>query len=362
MSMTNPLKAQNQPVERKGALAATALLPTSYNAASEPVKRLYEMLTYKRPHGSRSERKFINRFILPLGVQQDAYGNFYKRIGADSHVLWSSHIDSVHATSGRQRLAEVDGWLYSLSNECLGADCATGVWLMSEMIKRNVPGLYVFHRDEESGGRGSTFIANQYKELLEGIDYAIAFDRKGFNSVITHQFGSRCCSNAFADALAAQLGEGWQRDDTGSFTDTAMYVDLVPECSNISVGYLDQHSSREVQYLPFVVDLLETLCRLDVEALPVSRDPTAAAPWDDDRSSAYENRYYKAAYGYSSDYQGYGAAYGTWDDHEPVTHKQTARYRLLEAISDHPDAVAEMLEEYGLGADDILMKVYSDRR
>ncbi|MBB4039092.1 hypothetical protein GGR34_000727 [Microvirga flocculans] len=340
----------------------TALLPKEYEAAPAPLKRLLEMLTYKRPHGSKSERKFINRFIMPLGVVKDNFGNLYKRVGKDSRVLWSCHTDTVHRTSGRQRVRMDDaGWAYAITDECLGADCAAGVWLMTEMIRREVPGLYVFHRDEESGGRGSTFIANHYRELLEGIDYAIAFDRKGFGSVITHQWGGRCCSNAFADALASTLGAGWQKDDGGTFTDTAMYADFVPECSNISVGYVDQHTSRECLYTPFIVDLLEKLCELDVEALPVARDPKAYAHMDDDRTSPYENRYYRAAYGYGyDDYSGYGA-YGTWDDYEPNTRKLSARYRLLEAINDHPDAVAELLEEYGIGADEILMKVYSSR-
>lgn len=345
---------------------ATALLPMAHEAAPEPVKRLYEMLTYKRPHGSKAERKFINRFLMPLGMVKDNYGNLYKRIGKDSRVLWSCHTDTVHRTSGRQRVRDDGaGWLYAITNECLGADCAAGVWLMTEMIRREVPGLYVFHRDEESGGRGSTFIATHYKELLEGIDYAIAFDRKGFNSVITHQWGGRCCSNAFADALASALGNGWQKDDGGTFTDTAMYMDIVPECTNISVGYVDQHTSRECLYSPFILDLLERVCALDVEALPVARDPKAYAAFEDDRSSPYENCYYRAAYGYGyDDYQGYGAANTSglpWDDYEPNTRRQSARYRLLEAIHDHPEVVAELLDEYGIGADEILLKVYSDR-
>lgn len=345
----------------------TALLPQTYDTAPDSLKRLYEMLTYKRPHGSKAERKFINRFIMPLGVVKDNYGNLYKRIGKDSRVLWSSHTDTVHRTSGRQRVRDDGaGWLYAITDECLGADCAAGVWLMCEMIRREVPGLYVFHRDEESGGRGSTFIANHYRELLEGVDYAIAFDRKGFSSVITHQWGGRCASNAFSDALASALGDGWARDDTGTFTDTAMYADYVPECTNISVGYIDQHTSRECLYTPFILDLLERVCALDVEALPVARDPKAYSHLDDaqdDRTSPYENRYYRAAYGYGyDDYQGYGAGKDLpWDDYEPNTRKQSVRYRLLEAIHDHPEVVAELLDEYGIGADEILLKVYSDR-
>ena len=46
---------------------------------------------------------------------------------------------------------------------------------MREMILAGIPGLYVFHRNEESGGAGSDWIARETPWELHGIKAAIAF-------------------------------------------------------------------------------------------------------------------------------------------------------------------------------------------
>jgi hypothetical protein len=173
----------------------------------EHTKRLLEMLSYRRPGGSKTERKFIRRYLAPLSMQIDQYGNHIKRIG-DAPILWSCHTDTVHKFGGRQH-TKIQSNIVSANDaqsNCLGADCTAGVWLMTEMIRANIPGLYVFHREEESGGMGSNWLLKNTPELLEGIKYAIAFDRRGNKSVITHQFGGRCCSDAFAASLANAIG------------------------------------------------------------------------------------------------------------------------------------------------------------
>jgi len=325
------------------------LLPDT-TALPKRAVTLMEMLTYKRPHGSKSERKFVNRFLMPLGLRQDGFGNYYKVIGTFPNILWSSHIDTVHRDSGRQAVAFKDGWLTAPNSTCLGADDGAGVWLMREMILANVPGLYVFHRDEEMGGTGSNWIAKHNPGFLKGIRMAIAFDRKGTRSVITHQNGSRCCSQAFALSLCKALGESWEPDDSGVFTDTAFYTDLVPECTNISVGYYEQHTKGERLYVPFLLDLCDVLTSMDVGSLVIERTPGEVDSSDDHSTYWYSGRSRR-------DYLG---GWNRWDDEDDgVTFrrssKDTAHSRLVEAILDHTDAVAALLDEYGITGDDILM-------
>ena len=76
---------------------------------------------------------------------------------------------------------------------------------MLEMIKASVPGLYIFHRDEEVGGKGSKYISINTPEILKGIQFAIAFDRYGTTSVITEQMGGKCASREFADSIYSFL-------------------------------------------------------------------------------------------------------------------------------------------------------------
>lgn len=303
-----------------------------------PHELLHEMLTYRRPAGSKAERKFIRRFLRPLGVEQDGAGNLIKRIG-DAPVMWSSHTDTVHKSGGRQATCEdtKTGYITAINQSCLGADDTVGVWLMVEMIKREVPGLYIFHRAEEIGAYGSMHIANATPRLLAGIQYAIALDRKGTKSIVTNQMGSRCCSDAFANALGKALDLGMSADDSGVFTDTVNYIEHVPECTNISVGYYDHHTAREKLFVPHAMALLEALCALDVSSLPVERIP-GPATYDDDADQE------------------------PWPDQAPTefgacgwNSRGLDNYDALrELCKRFPDEVADFLDGYGITADEIM--------
>lgn len=307
------------------------------------------MLSYRRPHDSLTELAFIERFLSPLKLQSDGFGNLWRDVGKNPSVLWSSHTDTVHRNDGIQALTvSEDGfmWTDDKDSSCLGADCTTGVYLMVQMIRAGVPGRYVFHRAEESGCQGSRYIATKTPEMLDGIEAAIAFDRYAYNSVITHQSGGRCCSESFATSLAHMLQAknsklSFSSDPNGVFTDTAEYTELVPECTNLSVGYLWQHGKEEVQNLPYLADLLKALRKLtkaDLDTLVIERDPTKQDylydPWEDERHCA-STKYTRV---YSED-----------------------RRELEEAVTWYPEAAALLLAELGYTADDILFVMESGK-
>jgi hypothetical protein len=235
------------------------------------------MLGYCRPHLGETEQLFIEKFIDPLGTYVDGYGNRWIEVGTDNHILWSSHTDTMHHKDGKQPIEISRNWAgvakpFKKAGTCLGADDTAGVWLMIEMIKAKRPGLYVFHRGEEMGGLGSSYVACDEPWLLKGIECAVALDRKGYTSVITHQ-GGRTASDKFARELATKLGMGFKPDDTGLFTDTANYTDLVGECTNISVGYFNQHGPTETLDLEFIQDLRTILLETDFQDLHATREP-----------------------------------------------------------------------------------------
>ena len=116
----------------------------------------------------------------------------------------------------------------------------------------------------------------QQFDLLSEFDRAIAFDRKGTSSVITHQAYSRCCSDTFADALSIALSNDelmYAPDATGVYTDAAEFINVIPECTNISVGYMNEHTKDESLDLKHLAALIRQCVALDWEALPVVRDP-----------------------------------------------------------------------------------------
>lgn len=256
---------------------------------------LLDMLTYCRPARSETTLEFNHRFIRPLpGAVLDVHGNWHVRVG-DSPIVWSCHTDTVHRMPGRQTVQyDPASGMVKLSkrskrsSSCLGADDTAGVFLCWSMIRAGIPGHYIFHFAEEIGGIGSSDLAERNPEALSGATCCIALDRRGHDSVITHQYG-RTCSQAFAISLAAQLnvhGLTFKPDDSGTFTDSANYTSLVPECTNLSVGYSGAHSDREALDVHFLRRLLPALAALDSGALVIDRNVT-----DEEEEYGYDLRW-----------------------------------------------------------------------
>lgn len=313
---------------------------------------LLRMLTYKRPAKSATEAQFILDFITPTGARPDGFGNYWLDVGTNPTLLFSSHTDTVHHDDGFQALCfdepdmvtakifadtdqfDVDeamkefaltGKMPKISRakltNCLGADCTTGIWLMLEMIKAGIEGRYVFHREEECGGNGSDYVAKKEPERLKGIKAAIAFDRKGYTSIITHQMNGRCCSDEFGKSLAKALDMNHKMDDTGTFTDTANYTDLIGECTNLSVGYFDQHGPKEAQDTNFALVLRDALLCADFSDLVFKREAGEEDP----------------------DYYGYSKKYGGWSNDRYQNPKS-----LYDLVYRYPEQVAAILEAWGV--------------
>ena len=290
--MTEQFQMNQQEQKSADDLRPVTLSLSADNRAA--YETLLGMHTYKRPHGCRTEKRFINRYIIPLGMKVDGFGNYWKQIG-ESPLMWSCHTDTVHSNKGMLRIGfdknEI-GVAEKDTSNCLGADDGAGVWLMQQMILAERPGLYLFHRAEEIGRKGSTHIAKNYAKDLTGIKFAIALDRRGKDSIITHQQSARCCSEAFSKSLAEQLNMGFKSDDTGSYTDTASYVDLIGECTNLSVGYTGAHTHMERLDIDFIFKLRDALMTLDASKLDDIRKPG---------EKSYKSYTYTGNTGYSYD-------------------------------------------------------------
>jgi len=283
-----------QHIKKKGKIDRRFVkpFPGKYNIID-----LSRMLTYPRPAGSKMEKRYIRRFIdVVPGIKRDTFGNRYIVVGKKPTTLFASHTDTVHSKpteykwkidktegkfkqieiSKKQKLQDVivkGRWASGRQKDILGADDTTGNWLMLNLISEKKPGLYIFHRAEEIGREGSEWIAEHRPKMLKGIKRVISFDRKGYQDIITHQMGERTASDKFAKELAKRLGSGFKPDPTGSFTDSMSYAHLVPECTNISIGYKGAHSRAERQNLRFARHLYTKLRDVDFETLPVERKP-----------------------------------------------------------------------------------------
>jgi hypothetical protein len=151
--------------------------------------------------------------------------------------------------------------------------------MLMHLIHADVKGYYIFSQGEECGGIGAKHIATHHTDLLAQFDRAIALDRRGIDSVISHQGMGRCASDTFCQALADELNLHdeslmYSPDDTGVYTDTAEFTDIIPECTNISVGYDHEHSQQECLNIHHYELLSQAVLQVEWDKLPTDRDPT----------------------------------------------------------------------------------------
>jgi hypothetical protein len=158
----------------------------------------------------------------------------------------------------------------------LGADDKAGMVVLLYMIEHKVPGLYYFFIGEERGCIGSGLVAKDFKQIFPYIKKVISFDRRGTTSIITHQMSIRSCSDEFAQELSNRLNAvestfKFRPDSTGIYTDSAEFIDIIEECTNISVGYQNEHTTNELQDINHLIKLCKAVIKIDFESLPISR-------------------------------------------------------------------------------------------
>ena len=243
---------------------------------------------------------------LPKGWKKDFHGNYYIKIGNPT-TMFTSHVDTADSGQPKEVTHIIKGDKIETDGKTiLGADDKAGTAIMIQMIEKGVTGLYYFFLNEERGCVGSRAL-NTYLDthkddaLYKNITKVIALDRRDFDSVITYQVGERCCSDEFANELAKRLNDAggfkYKIDPTGAVTDSHQVADKFSECTNLSVGYDAQHTTRENQDIAFLTRLADACCKIDWETLPTKRDQTKVeyayqtkrtskyygSEWDNDR-------------------------------------------------------------------------------
>jgi hypothetical protein len=195
---------------------------------------------------------------------------------------------------------------------CLGADDGAGVWMLLQMIEAKIPGAYIFHRGEERGGIGANAMLSKDREWLKKYKSAVAFDRAGDADVVTTQGGTKCCSNEYAEALckaltSPEMAIKYETSTGGTFTDTKVYIGVIPECVNISVGYKRQHGPDESLDYGHLYALLDIVKHVKWDELPIRRDPNSAPTYTGSTRYGSGSR---GGYGGYYGYQGNEAASG----------------------------------------------------
>lgn len=228
-------------------------------------------------------QEYILLPYLPKGIEKDIAGN-YRIIIGETRTMFTCHMDSytdelidvVHKItidSKGEKIA-TDG------KTPLSADCKAGMTVMLNMIEHNIPGCYYFFLGEEamdgSGCKGSKEILKNTPEFFTQFDRCIAFDRHGYDSIISSQRGSVCCSDEFVKDLSKKLLNNrlnYHKDPTGRYTDSAVFMYTIPEVTNISTGGFNEHTNGEFQNITYLKKLCDATINISWETLPTVRIP-----------------------------------------------------------------------------------------
>lgn len=203
--------------------------------------------------------------LIP-NAKRDGFGNAFVKIGEDDpKIMFTSHLDTFSFGKPEKVNVKYSGDMIKTDESTvLGADDKAGVVVLLSMMEAQIPGLYYFFVGEEIGRLGSKYLAEsyEYEKIGRNVSTVVSFDRKGYDSIITHQSKIRTCDDTFARKLSESLNEGGLKtglDNTGTATDSLSFHGIpgVQNCTNISVGYFGAHTGKETQDIAF----LEMLCK-----------------------------------------------------------------------------------------------------
>ena len=264
------------------------------------------------PHGYETElvKDYISD-LIPLDLKIDGFGNFYCEIGNHNETMFASHIDTVSKDYKKVlQIVDENNFVTTDGTTTLGADDKAGMTVMLWMINNNVPGMYYFFIGEEVGCIGSGLLSG-YGDNINKYKRIISFDRRGTDSIITFQSSGRCCSDSFAEDLCDELNKGglsYEKDKKGVRTDSAEFIDIIPECTNVSVGYYKEHTTNETQDLNHLITLAKACVNVDWDNLSTKRDPKIIEP-------KYGYDYYEDIY--DRMYSGYNG-YNEYDKYDEL--------------------------------------------
>jgi hypothetical protein len=242
-------------------------------------KELFLKLTeWTIPFGEESR---LEKY-LPSGYKKDSIGNYYYEIG-NSETLFTTHLDTYSAKLEKVNHVIDKNDPYKIGTDgktILGGDNKLGCSILIGMIKNNIPGTYYFFLGEEpilSGGLyGSKNALESNTDFFTKFKRCISFDRRAYGSIVVRQMGRMCCSPDFAKAIAEEFdirGIKWDSEGGyGYYTDTAVFMDVIPECTNLSAGGFNEHYNSEWVDLNYTYQVYQAALEMDWETLPVIRE------------------------------------------------------------------------------------------
>jgi hypothetical protein len=269
------------------------------------MNKIIEEITGLLSHTQRTLRQHITDTV-DLKVTEFGY-MIYSKTDVPKPML-CVHLDTIN--SHRDLITPIDaikdfeydsnlcilGLATNSKLACLGGDDRAGVWIALAIIEyMETTGDYKydigFFEDEEIGCRGSSAYSKNIGKVTDvNTSCYIGLDRKSTGGV--QEMALYGDDNSALTEVFNILG---YETSMGSVTDASNLAGTVA-CCNLSIGYDNEHTTSEVLYIHCMIDTLEKLKALELDA-PVY------PPDYDHYSSTTLYEYNADGYGFS--YPGY---------------------------------------------------------
>lgn len=224
---------------------------------NKDMKRLLELYNIASPSGKEKQMTaYIMAELKKMGVacRKDRAGNIYAVKGKSAtYPCVVAHIDEVHRNEtgnyGAYIVANEMVVGYDRIRKCqtgIGADDKNGIWICLRLLERFKKMKCVFFVGEEIGCVGSN---RADMKFFKDCRFVIQCDRKGNGDIVTSISGTPLCSDAFIKAIQPEM-HGYS-ENYGMMTDvlTLKLRGLSVSCVNLSCGYYNPHTDKEVTIL-----------------------------------------------------------------------------------------------------------------
>lgn len=219
----------------------------------------YKTLLSFRTH-SKSETQIIFRDWLRNHVETnyenvktdiDTYGNLYIMKGdAETVNCVVAHLDINQRTkSDNIYIARVDDWILGIDKDTglqigLGHDDKAGVYFALQALKKFDNLKVFFPLDEEIGCVGTK---NCEPVFFENVGFMVQLDRRGYKDVSSYTNGNDVLTKESQDEFKPILDRFGYDYARCIATDVGYLVGVLDiQGVNISCGYYDEHSDKEV--------------------------------------------------------------------------------------------------------------------
>ena len=208
----------------------------------------------------------LSELLKDMGcdVREDKSGNLIATKGdiVGAPVL-IAHTDTVLRTEPLH-IVVLNEWIMAIDGDgkqaATGADDRAGCAAILQLIPRLQDVICIFMAYEEHGGLGAQGFE---LELIQGASIVIELDRRITSKVASDAIwstnGITIASAACKRALKSVFSRYGYKYNEGTFTDVGelKHNGLIPSCFNLSIGYMREHSSTEVLYLPAYMRALD---------------------------------------------------------------------------------------------------------